>query len=156
MDTPDTELEYVGFWLRTWAAVIDTALLLVIMLPLLHLFFGAGYWESEALIQGPLDFLLTWVLPAAAVVAFWVYRQATPGKMAIGARIVDAQTGQPASTNQLVGRYAGYYLAMIPMLVGIFWVAFDPRKQGWHDKVAGTVVVRDRRPGSLAVRFGPK
>ncbi len=148
---PETELEYVGFWLRTWAAVIDSVLLLIILLPVLHLVFGAEYWESEALLQGPLDFLLTWVLPAVAVVAFWVYRQATPGKMAIGARIVDAETGQPASTNQLVGRYAGYYLAMIPMLVGIVWVAFDARKQGWHDKVAGTVVVRKRRGGASAV-----
>jgi uncharacterized RDD family membrane protein YckC len=139
------ELEYVGFWPRTWAAVIDSLLLMAILLPVLHLIYGAAYWESESFTQGPLDFLLTWVLPAVAAVMFWVYRQATPGKMAIGAKIVDATTFQPASTNQLVGRYAGYYLAMIPLFAGIVWVAFDARKQGWHDKVAGTVVVRTKR-----------
>jgi uncharacterized RDD family membrane protein YckC len=34
---------------------------------------------------------------------------------------------------------------MLPLFIGILWVAFDSRKQGWHDKIAGTVVVRTRR-----------
>lgn len=86
------------------------------------------------------------MFPALAVIAFWVYRQATPGKMAISARIVDAETGEAASTGQLVGRYLGYFLAGIPLGLGILWVAFDKRKQGWHDKLAGTVVIRQTRP----------
>ena len=90
------------------------------------------------------DLLINWVLPAVAVVMFWIYRQATPGKMVIGARIVDERTGGPPSTGQLVGRYLGYYVSMIPLCLGLLWVAFDARKQGWHDKLAGTVVVRDR------------
>jgi len=72
------------------------------------------------------------------------YRQATPGKMAIGARVVDATTGQAPSTRQLVIRYLGYYVSTIPLMLGLIWVAFDPRKQGWHDKLAGTVVVRSK------------
>jgi uncharacterized RDD family membrane protein YckC len=87
------------------------------------------------------------------VVLFWMYRQATPGKMAIGARIVDARTGRPPGTKQLVGRYLGYYVSTIPFCLGLIWVAFDPRKQGWHDKLAGTVVVRPRVRGPEAVRF---
>jgi uncharacterized RDD family membrane protein YckC len=73
-----------------------------------------------------------------------MYRQATPGKMAIGARVVDATTGGAPSTRQLVIRYLGYYVSTIPLLLGLIWVAFDPRKQGWHDKLAGTVVVRPK------------
>jgi uncharacterized RDD family membrane protein YckC len=34
---------------------------------------------------------------------------------------------------------------MIPCFLGMLWVAFDARKQGWHDKLAGTVVIKDRR-----------
>ncbi|MDH4115380.1 MAG: RDD family protein, partial [Burkholderiaceae bacterium] len=136
------ELEYAGFWIRTVAAIIDTLLISVILFPLLTAIYGSDYWSGERLIQGPLDFLLSWVAPAAAVVVFWLARQATPGKMAVGARIVDAKTGGKPTSTQLILRYLGYYVAMIPLFVGILWVAFDPRKQGWHDKIAGTVVVR--------------
>jgi uncharacterized RDD family membrane protein YckC len=76
--------------------------------------------------------------------------------MAISARIVDAKTGARPTTGQLVVRYLGYYVAMIPLFAGIIWVAFDPRKQGWHDKLAGTVVVRPKRRGPETVRFDQK
>jgi uncharacterized RDD family membrane protein YckC len=141
---PSNDLEYVGFWLRVWASIIDTMLLAALLYPLLTLVFGTAYWDSEQLVQSPLDFLLSWVLPAVAVVVFWITKQATPGKMAIKARIVDANTGENATTGQLIGRYAGYYVATIPLGIGLLWVAFDARKQGWHDKLAGTVVVRSK------------
>ena len=152
MDT--TELEYAGFWIRVWASIIDSILVAVIIFPLLTAVYGTAYWDSDSFIQGPIDFLLSWVAPAIAVVLFWISRQATPGKMAVGARIVDAKTGGKASTGQLLGRYAGYYLATIPLLLGLIWVAFDPRKQGWHDKLVGTVVVRKKAGTTQAVQFG--
>lgn len=152
--SPDSgELEYVGFWPRVGAAMIDTLLLLVICAPLVTLVYGRTYWTSDAFLQGPADFLINWLLPAIAVVVFWIYRQATPGKIAIAARIVDAGTGGKASTRQLVIRYLGYYVSMLPLMAGIVWVAFDPRKQGWHDKLAGTVVVRPRHRGPARVDF---
>jgi uncharacterized RDD family membrane protein YckC len=138
----DSNVEYVGFWARVGASLIDTVLLLIIMLPILHMVYGPAYWTSGSFSQGPVEFLINYVLPAVAIIAFWIARQATPGKMVIGAKIVDAKTGNPASTGQLVGRYLGYYVSTIPLFLGIFWVAFDDKKQGWHDKLAGTVVVR--------------
>ena len=140
----NSELEYAGFWIRLWASVIDTILVGIVIFPLLTAIYGKTYWSSESIIQGPIDFLLSWMAPAVAVVLFWISRQATPGKMAVGAQIVDAKTGGKPSTGQLLARYAGYYLAAIPLFMGLVWVAFDPRKQGWHDKVAGTVVVRKK------------
>jgi uncharacterized RDD family membrane protein YckC len=150
------ELEYVGFWARVGASLIDTVLALIICVPVLTLIYGWQYWSSASgpLIRGPADFLINWVLPAVAVVLFWVYREATPGKIAISARIVDAKTGGHPSTGQFVGRYLAYYLSMIPLFLGFVWVAFDPRKQGWHDKLAGTVVVRARNRGPAPVTFG--
>jgi len=147
------ELEYVGFWLRVGAALIDTVLLCAILYPALTWYYGADYWLDPRLVKGPVDFLLSWVLPAIAVVLFWAYRQATPGKMAISARIVDARTGAAPTTRQLVIRYLGYYVSTLPLLLGLLWVAFDPRKQGWHDKMAGTVVVRSRHRGPVPVQF---
>lgn len=148
------DLEYVGFWLRVLAALIDSVLICVIIFPILLAVYGPVYFQSDRLIQGPVDFLVSWVLPAVAVVLFWIARQATPGKMAIRARIVDARTGGRPSTAQLVLRYVGYYVSMIPLLIGMLWIAFDPRKQGWHDKIAGTVVVRSRGGNTQPVRFG--
>ena len=62
--------------------------------------------------------------------------------------------GAKPSTGQLIGRYFGYYVSTIPLFLGFVWVAFDPRKQGWHDKLAGTVVVREkhRAPEPVQVR----
>lgn len=148
-----TDLEYAGFWIRVWAALIDTVLVCLVIIPVLGVVYGREYWSSDQLIQGPVDFLLSWIAPAVAVVLFWVARQATPGKMAISARIVDAKTGGKPTTGQLIGRYFGYFVAMIPLFIGILWVAFDPRKQGWHDKLAGTVVVRTKGGTTKAVQF---
>jgi uncharacterized RDD family membrane protein YckC len=147
MPEPDnwpSDLEYVGFWARTGAALIDSILVVMVILPVIYWIYGPEYFQTPEVIAGPADVLLNWVFPAIAVIVFWIYRQATPGKMVIGARIVDASTGRPPSTGQLIGRYFAYYVSMIPFFLGMIWVAFDPRKQGWHDKLAGTVVVRDR------------
>jgi uncharacterized RDD family membrane protein YckC len=148
MDT--SEVEYVGFWLRVWASVIDTFLLMLVVLPLALVIVGESYWTDARLVKGPAGFLLEWILPAAAVLAFWIARQATPGKMAIRARIVDARTGANPTTGQCIGRYLAYYLSTIPLGLGFIWVAFDRRKQGWHDKLAGTVVVRPRQKAGPA------
>ena len=148
------DLEYAGFWVRVGAALIDTVLLAIIIWPVLTAVYGTDYWNGDKLVQGPLDFLVSWVLPAIAVVLFWLARQATPGKMAVAARIVDAKTGGKPTATQLVIRYLGYYVSMLPLFLGILWVAFDPRKQGWHDKMAGTVVVRRKGGTAAPVRFG--
>jgi len=97
--------------------------------------------------------LIRYVLPAVLVIAFWLYKLATPGKMAIGATIVDARTGRRPSAGQLVIRYFGYIVSTLPLGLGLIWVAFDSRKQGWHDKLAGTVVVRRGSGGEVPVVF---
>jgi uncharacterized RDD family membrane protein YckC len=136
--------EYGGFWIRVWAAIIDSVLVLLIVTPILYKVYGKEYFDSDDLIAGPVDVLLTWVFPAAAVILFWIYESATPGKMAAGLRIVDARTGAAPSVAQCIGRYLGYYVSMLPLGLGILWVAFDARKQGFHDKLARTVVIRTR------------
>ncbi len=135
-------LKYVGFWTRVVASLIDTVLLLMVTMPLLWSAYGWDYYEEPGFIKGPLDFTVSWVFPFVAILLFWIYKSATPGKMVIGAKIVDAETGQKPSDGQFVGRYFAYYLSAIPLCLGFLWVAFDGRKQGWHDKLAGTVVVR--------------
>ncbi len=146
------KLEYVGFWARVGATIIDSLLILIVILPILTAFYGAAYWESENAIEGPMDFLLTYIFPMVAIIAFWLLKQATPGKIAISAKIVDAKTGGEPSIGQYIIRYIAYFLSTIPLFLGFIWVAFDSKKQGWHDKIAGTVVVRPKKRDT-EVRF---
>jgi uncharacterized RDD family membrane protein YckC len=136
---------YAGFWIRVWASLIDLVLFSLWTIPLMYMVYGPALWTNQQLIMGPADVLINWVLPSVAVIVFWKKRQATVGKMAIRARIVDARTGQAPTTRQDLIRYFGYLLSVMPLGLGYLWVAFDPRKQGFHDKLAGTVVVRDAR-----------
>jgi uncharacterized RDD family membrane protein YckC len=134
---PKPDLEYVGFWLRVGAALIDTTLLLLALGPLVYLMFGS-FNPSNRL--GDLVFNI--LLPCAITVFLWVRYGGTPGKYALSARVVDADTGEPLGTGRALLRYAGYYLSIAPFFLGLLWVAFDRRKQGWHDKIANSVVVR--------------
>ncbi|HWW08579.1 RDD family protein [Collimonas sp.] len=148
-----TEFEYVGFWLRVWASLIDTVLMLIVIFPILFAVYGREELASGVTLSGPANILISYILPAAVVIAFWYARQATPGKMAIGARIVDAKTGAAPSLQQNAIRYVGYFVSTIPLCLGLIWVGIDKRKQGWHDKLAGTVVVRRKNGGTEPVRF---
>jgi uncharacterized RDD family membrane protein YckC len=139
-----TELEYVGFWLRFLAGVVDALLLTAILFPLVLFFFGWDNLTASLHTGMPGDFLVAWLLPAILIFIVWTARNRTLGKMAISAVVLDERTSAPPSTAQNIGRYFGYFLAIIPFGLGLLWVAFDPKKQGWHDKLAGTIVVRPK------------
>lgn len=139
---------YVGFWARVGASLVDTVILMLISWPLLLALYGKEYFELEQLVAGPADFLISWVFPVVAVIAFWFYKQATPGKMLVSAKIVDARTGNKPTIRQCILRYFGYFLSIIPFGYGMLVVGWDKKKQGWHDKLAGTVVIRENQVNS--------
>ncbi|MEY4425789.1 MAG: hypothetical protein RL535_87, partial [Pseudomonadota bacterium] len=68
-------------------------------------------------------------------------------------RVVDDKTGSSLSVGQSIARYLGYFVSGITFGLGLIWVGIDSKKQGWHDKIAGTVVVRNKARGTEAVRF---
>jgi len=142
--TADQEIVYVGFWARVLASMIDTLCMMMIIVPVLMAVYGDTYLEraSTSMFAGPMDFVVQVAFPAAAIIMFWLARGATPGKMVIGARVVDAATLGTLGTGQAILRYVGYYVSTIPLLLGLIWVGFDSRKQGWHDKIAGTLVIK--------------
>ena len=141
---PD-DLEYVGFWIRVVASAIDSLLALLVIAPIGYLVFGSRYFSGGANFKGPSDLLISIALPAALTILFWFARQATPGKMLFRARIIDADTGEVPSSGQWLLRYLGYFVSMLGFGLGFVWVGLDSRKQGWHDKIARTVVVRPKR-----------
>ena len=143
----EQDIEYVGFWARVAAAIIDTICAMMIIVPVILATYGSEYLTliQDKFVAGPVDLLVQYVFPAVAVVIFWLTRQATPGKMVIGAKVVDATTLGKLSVGQAILRYLGYYVSTIPLMLGLVWVGFDAKKQGWHDKIAGTLVIKARK-----------
>jgi uncharacterized RDD family membrane protein YckC len=134
-------VEYAGFWIRFLASLLDSVLLILILVPLLMVFYGPGVLfatESPGLAYD----VINYGLPIIAVIIFWQYRSATPGKLMMGIYIVDEKTLGHPPFGRLVLRYFGYYVSILPLLLGFFWVAFDKRKQGFHDKIARTLVIK--------------
>ena len=131
---------YVGFWRRLAAFLIDSMMVFVVYGPLVVMTFGTEYFSLD--VPRYWD-LVTGLVIVVATLLFWRYEGATPGKIAIAAKIVDAETGKPPSTARLVVRLLAYIVSALPLYLGFLWIAFDRRKQGWHDKIAGTVVIPD-------------
>jgi len=134
-------VEYVGFWARLLASLIDLVGVMFVVVPVTVFLLGDGW----AYAQGGAAFFVNWVVPGAAYVAFWVFKGATPGKMVIKAQVVDAQTRATPDFWQALTRYVGFFVSVTPLFLGFAWVAFDARKQAWHDKMARTVVIYRRR-----------
>ena len=135
---------YAGFWLRLFACLIDALLYFLFTLTALVLIFGWGNIATSVWTFGPTEETIKYVFPAVLTVSLWRRYKATPGKLALRMVIVDAKTGAAPSLGQCIVRYLGYIPATLPLCLGLLWVAVDKRKQGWHDKLAGTVVVCER------------
>lgn len=140
---PAGPVVYVGFWSRAFAALIDlvllslaVALLSQLLAPPRHPHGGASSLETLT---------LEWILPAIILLVFWFASGTTPGKRAISARIVDADTLGPPRPGQFLVRLLGYGVSSLGALLGWVWIGLDKRKQGWHDKMASTVVIRRPR-----------
>lgn len=143
------EMQYVGFWARFVAYFLDSILLYFFIAAIFFAYFS---FSNVDLFSGDLSTfeesnfmfvsIISNLLPMILILAFWRYRGATPGKMAFSAKIVDAQTGEPPSTGRLVVRFFAYIISALPFCLGFLWIAFDKRKQAWHDKLARTVVIK--------------
>lgn len=149
------EPRYVGFWARFLAMFIDNLWVSIVLVLVLLAVFGEDFMAMMtappansaemvgAATQGAAgSILVQLLLPAVLIVGFWIWKSATPGKMVISAKIVDAKTLGEPSTGQLIVRYIGYFISAFVFCLGFLWVAIDKRKQGWHDKMAGTLVIK--------------
>ena len=93
---------------------------------------------------GPLTYL-SYLVSFTISIGYFVYywgMGSTRGMRFFRLAVVDAQTGLPIGFGRAAMRYLGYVLSVIPCYIGLIWAAFDPKKQGWHDKIANSVVVQ--------------
>lgn len=153
MSEENTEpTEYVGFWARFIAFLIDSIAATLLIAPLAAQVLGETDLSTIDLSdEAQLSALLTHLtqrlsfdilLMGTIFILFWVFKNATPGKMVFRAVILDANTLQPPATWQHLVRYFGYFVSLLPLGLGFVWIGLDRRKQGWHDKLARTVVIR--------------
>ena len=131
-------IKFGGFWIRLWANIIDSVLFLIIAIPVTYLILNS----DRSLMTGPVDVFVNWILPAVVVIVLWSVWTATPGKMLTGLSIVDQNTLRKGTKMQYTIRYFAMFLSIIPLGLGCLWIAWDRKKQGWHDKIAGTVVLK--------------
>ena len=139
--SPETRQEpkYVGFWARFAANFLDGILISILLSP--SIFLAATSIRPEGLIVAIAAFWGLDILAVIILLVLWCKKQASIGKMAISAKIVDARTGGVPTKGQLIGRYFAYTLSALSLGLGFLFIAFDSKKQGWHDKLAGTAVI---------------
>lgn len=143
--SPETrpEQKYAGFWARFAANFLDGILISIFVSPgSIWLAYeterrvGSNDWGAALAFYSVL-----YILSQVILLVLWCKKQASIGKMAIAVKIVDAKTGKAPTKKQLIGRYFAYVLSTLPLGLGFLWIAFDSKKQGWHDKLAGTAVI---------------
>ena len=152
---------YGGFWIRFLARIIDVIILgvvnAIVRIPLMLMFGigtmgmgGLGRGEGAGLIFGPammgvlgLSALIGIALGAAYEVYFLSAHGATPGKMALGLRVIRADGG-PISPMLALGRHFALWLSGFILMIGYIMAGFDPEKRALHDRICETRVVYSR------------
>ena len=150
--------KFAGFWRRLVAFMIDSTIVTIIFLVLgaiagLAFFFGAMSANNSALLNDLIRpkgfssvFFLILGFYIAINIAYFTYFHGTtgrtPGKMLLGLQVYCAD-GTEVSFGIAFLRAVGYLVSSLLLTIplGFIWAAFDKKKQAWHDKIAGTVVV---------------
>jgi uncharacterized RDD family membrane protein YckC len=89
-----------------------------------------------------LAFLAIFVVEIVYFPYFWKTRGQTPGMRAFQLYVVRDRDGGPISSGQAVLRLLGYWIDGVVFYLGYIWILIDSRKRGWHDLIAGTVVIK--------------
>ena len=130
-----TSGEKIGFWRRTGAYIIDAVGLIVLAQIVTTLTGGGSTFDG-----GPNG--LSFVIDTVYFVGLWAYWNGqTLGMKALGIKVVKTD-GSALTVSTAIIRYIGLIISFVVVFIGVIWVAFDANKQGWHDKIAGTYVVK--------------
>ncbi|NIR28012.1 MAG: RDD family protein [Gammaproteobacteria bacterium] len=135
-----------GAWRRIGCALIDCTSLMLGLLVLSYALFAVGILASPRdlfalLAGGPAALGALLAVLALAGIACWTWMRGTPGQLLMGCQVVDAHSGRRLSVSCAALRCGGFALALLPAGLGVLWIAWDRRHQGWHDKIAGSLVV---------------
>lgn len=91
-----------------------------------------------------LNQIVQFVILFSYITYMWIRFSATPGKLLLGLRVVNAQTFEKITLSQASKRFFSFILSIVPLFLGFIWANFDKRCQTWHDKISNTVVVTSK------------
>lgn len=132
---------YGGFWLRFCAICIDACFLLAVS-GLINIAMGLKFFSNA---DSP-KVLYAGLFSMAASMLYYSIIQGmfygTIGKRLMGLKLVDAATLEQVNIGQAVGRYLMQFVSAVCLGAGYINIGINDKKQGWHDKVAGTLVIK--------------
>lgn len=145
---------YGGFWIRFVAYIIDA---IIIFVPVFIIAIVVGLVTGGAVVStgstndntvaaastgaNLMVQLIAFVITVGYFVYFWG-NGSTLGMRVFHLRVADANTGAPIGYGRAALRYLGWIISTFVCYIGLIWAAFDGRKQGWHDKIASSVVLQ--------------
>lgn len=166
---PSPRDRYAGYHERVFASTVDLACLFILLYEpfswLGRMIYGesapselvqAGanmswqqaidaYLNSELAILMGVNLIIQLVIIGILLISCQYGFGTTPGRYIVGLKLVDAKTESEPTLFQLIRRYLGYFISLTPLMLGYIWCNWDTKRQTWHDKIAGTVVL-DIRP----------
>ena len=145
---------YGGFWIRVAARIIDGLAQSVVLVPLMFigLFMigmsaseggGGGEGAMAALLFQVMYQLVAMVIGLAYDVFFIRKYDATPGKMAVGLKLLRSD-GSKLSIGRIIGRHFAHFISALPLGIGYIVAGSDEQKRTFHDRICDTRVIRVR------------
>ncbi len=135
-------MDYASRLLRFFAAVIDFVVLAVVMALLGAVGVVDAIPDGRAGEGSPVGEIARAIVVFGYYVALTSAFGATLGKMALGMRVTDADGNRPGFGAVVMREVVGKIVSALVILIGFFWILVDDRRQGWHDKIGGTFVVK--------------
>jgi len=140
-------MQPAGFWIRVGAYLIDFVILTVVSFIIgfalglaIGLTSGGNTSSTAANAVSGVAQGIAGLITIGYFIYLWSTGQ-TLGMRVVNLKVIDANTGGRISLGKAALRYLGLVISFFVCFIGVIWVAFDGRKQGWHDKIAGTLVV---------------
>jgi uncharacterized RDD family membrane protein YckC len=137
-------MEKAGFLVRLVAYIIDAIIIAIPNAIIQAIFMGGLQSDSPgggAVIMALIGSLLVLVWSVGYLVYFWTTSGQTIGKKVMGVKVVTTD-GELVGVGKAILRIIGYAISGIVFYLGFIWIIFDSEKQGWHDKIAGTYVIK--------------
>lgn len=140
-----TALPKAGFWIRLVAAVVDATLITALQLILGTVLIAAALMLTDEGGRG-LGLFIAWSFGPALGVAYYVgftgYCGQTPGKLALRVKVIGTDGGDIGYGRALLREVPGKFLSALLFGLGYLMIAFDGQKQGLHDKLVDTYVIK--------------
>ena len=138
---PAPGVEFASHGARLVAYIVDTLIQGILSIAVFVGSFVVTFFFPPLAIVGAVAFL---VIAIGYFPYFWTKTGQTPGMRMMGVKVVRDVDGGPVTSGQAILRLVGYWISGLVFYLGFIWIFIDARRRGWHDLIAGTVVVSGR------------